>query len=173
MPLRTRPEQPTDHDAIFAVVSAAFGRPDEARLVAALRAAGDVVLSFVADDNDQIVGHVLFTRLFIQTATQRLSALALAPLAVQPARQSTGIGTALTRAGLEQAASADERIVVVLGHERYYPRFGFSPELAEHIEAPFAGPSFMALELVPGALAGVHGRALYPRAFGLADEYSA
>jgi putative acetyltransferase len=57
--------------------------------------------------------------------------------------------------------------VVVLGHPAYYPRFGFSAQLAERFQAPFSGPSFMALELVPGALAGVNGRVRYPPPFGL------
>ena len=58
-------------------------------------------------------------------------------------------------------------IVVVLGHPDYYPRFGFSARLAEGLQAPFSGPSFMALEVVPGALAGVAGKVRYPPPFGL------
>jgi putative acetyltransferase len=54
----------------------------------------------------------------------------------------------------------------VLGHEDYYPRFGFSAALAESLEAPFSGPHFMALELTPGALRG-GGRVRYAKAFGL------
>lgn len=57
--------------------------------------------------------------------------------------------------------------VVVLGHEHYYPRFGFSPALAKHLAAPFSGDAFMALELVPGALAGQAGSVTYPAAFNL------
>jgi putative acetyltransferase len=59
------------------------------------------------------------------------------------------------------------RIAVVLGHPDYYPRFGFSARLAGRLQAPFSGPSFMGLELVPGALAGVAGQVRYPPPFGL------
>ena len=58
--------------------------------------------------------------------------------------------------------------MVVLGHVRYYPRFGFSAELARKLASPFPGEAFMALELVPGALAGRAGSVRYPAAFGIA-----
>jgi putative acetyltransferase len=55
----------------------------------------------------------------------------------------------------------------VLGHERYYPRFGFSCEKARHLASPFPPKAYMALELSDGALAGIHGAVRYPAAFGL------
>jgi putative acetyltransferase len=61
---------------------------------------------------------------------------------------------------------AGHRIVVVLGHPDYYPRFGFSAKLAERLRAPFSGPAFMALEL-PGALSDIAGEVRYPPPFGL------
>jgi putative acetyltransferase len=93
--------------------------------------------------------------------------LALAPLAVTPARQRQGIGSQLVREGLRACAAAGHRIVVVLGHPAYYPRFGFSAALARPLKAPFSGESFMAAELVPGALPGVAGEVRYPPPFGL------
>jgi putative acetyltransferase len=66
--------------------------------------------------------------------------------------QRQGIGSRLIREGLRICADAGHRIVVVLGHADYYPRFGFSARLAERLKAPFSGPAFMALELVAGAL---------------------
>jgi putative acetyltransferase len=60
-----------------------------------------------------------------------------------------------------------ERIVIVLGHPEYYPRFGFSTAKAKSLESPFPPEAFMAMELSPGALEGVQGRVIYPPAFGL------
>ena len=60
-----------------------------------------------------------------------------------------------------------ERIVIVLGHPDYYPRFGFSTAQARLLESPFDPRAFMALELSPGALDGVRGKVRYPAAFGL------
>ncbi len=88
-------------------------------------------------------------------------------MAVLPSYQRTGIGTRLLQEGLRACAEAGHRIVVVLGHPAYYPRFGFSAAMAERLKAPFSGEAFMALELVPGALTGVVGKVCYPPPFGL------
>jgi hypothetical protein len=95
-------------------------------------------------------------------------ALALAPVAVRPDHQKRGIGSALIRSGLEACRAGGHRIVVVLGHAEYYPRFGFSAKLAEPLSSPFSGrDSWMALELVPGALDGVVGTVQYAPPFGI------
>jgi putative acetyltransferase len=60
-----------------------------------------------------------------------------------------------------------ERIVIVVGHPDYYPRFGFSSEKARSLEGPFPPEAFMAMELSPGALDDVRGRVRYPTAFGV------
>jgi putative acetyltransferase len=93
--------------------------------------------------------------------------LALAPLAVLPARQRQGVGSLLVREGLRASAAQGHRVVVVLGHPGYYPRFGFSAALARPLKAPFSGEHWMAAELVSGALAGVAGEVRYPPPFGL------
>ena len=161
-----RAEQPGDSLAIDEVVRQAFGQQDEVTLVQALREGGYNLLSLVAEKEGRIVGHLLFTRLPIEGEHQSWNAVALAPLAVSPAWQKTGIGSALVREGLKQLQESGETIAVVLGHEHYYPRFGFSAELAEVLLAPFSGPSWMALELQPGAMKDVNGRVKYAPPFG-------
>jgi putative acetyltransferase len=69
--------------------------------------------------------------------------------------------------GLDRLSDCGERIVIVLGHEHYYPRFGFSPRKACDLASPFPPEAFMALELAPSALDGVRGKVRYPVAFGL------
>jgi putative acetyltransferase len=162
-----RGETPADWEAVREVNRQAFGQDDEARLVDALRAGGYTRLSLVAEESGRVVGHILFSELPIITQTGTLHALALAPVAVIPNRQRQGIGSQLIREGLRACAGAGYPAVVVVGHADYYPRFGFSARLAERLQAPFSGPSFMALELAPGALAGVAGQVRYPPAFGL------
>jgi putative acetyltransferase len=150
------------------VIRLAFGRDDEASLVVALRTEGAVRSSFVAENDGRIVGHVLFSELLIVGESVTVPALALAPVAVLPGYQRLGIGTRLIRHALEACQKQGHRIVVVLGHPDFYPRFGFSSELAAGLESPFSGkPSFMALELAEGALEGVSGKVRYPAAFGI------
>ena len=88
-------------------------------------------------------------------------------MAVWPDRQGRGIGSTLVRRGLDVLKRRGIAAVIVLGHESYYPRFGFSAALARKLAAPFSGEAFMALELTPGALAGERGTVRYPAAFGL------
>jgi putative acetyltransferase len=162
-----RAETPEDRQAVREVNLQAFRGVDEARLVDALRDGGHARLSLVAEEGGRVVGHILFSNLPIVTQAGTLHALALAPLAVLPARQRQGIGSRLVREGLRLCAEAGHRVVVVLGHPDYYPRFGFSARLAERLKAPFSGAAFMALELVPEALADVTGEVRYPPPFGL------
>jgi putative acetyltransferase len=161
-----RPETSADHQAIRHVNRLAFGQDAEASLVDALRDGGHVRLALVAEHAGRVVGHILFSDLPIVTGSGTVPALALAPLAVLPEFQNRGIGSALVRSGLDECRRQGHKIVVVLGHPHFYPRFGFSPKLAGHLESPFSGQdSFMALELVAGALAGVAGRVQYAPPF--------
>ena len=163
MLIRARAE--ADDDAIRRLNDAAFGGTYESKLVEDLRGAGLAVVEVVADEQT-IIGHILFSMLDVTVNGASVRALALAPMSVQPERQRGGIGSRLVRAGLEQAHAEGWQAVIVLGHREYYPRFGFSAALAQPLQAPFSGPSFMALDLQPGVLQG-GGRVVYPAAFGV------
>jgi putative acetyltransferase len=162
-------ETPGDIEAIAALNHAAFGGEEEVEIIARLRHDGLVALSLVDRDADAIVGHVLFSDLDVVVDGRPIRAVALAPMAVTPARQRQGIGSRLVRQGLSTLKDHGYEAVIVLGHPGYYPRFGFSAALAAKLAAPFSGPAFMALELKPGALAGARGAVRYPRAFRI-DE---
>jgi putative acetyltransferase len=162
-----RREHAADRSAIQIVNEAAFGRPDEADLIERLRTEGAILASFVAELDNQIVGHILFSRMLIDTDDGPVLAVALAPLAVEPRHQRIGVGGRLIEHGLHWLRGRGEHVVIVLGHPEYYPRFGFSSERARALESPFPAEAFMALELLPGALDGIRGRVQYPNAFGL------
>jgi putative acetyltransferase len=141
--------RPADHAAIAAVTEAAFGTPDEVGLIARLREAGDVLFELVAVEDGEVVGHILFSRLWADRVEMYA---ALAPLAVRPGLQRTGHGSALVRAGLESAREFGAHGVLVLGHPAYYPRFGFAADTAAQVKSPYSGsPSFMAVAIEPGA----------------------
>jgi putative acetyltransferase len=113
--IEVREERPEDREGVRAVEEAAFGRPDEADIVDALRGDPAWALSLVALAGGEIVGHLLFSR--------GDRAMTLGPLAVAPAHQRQGVGAALMRAGLGRV----DEPVVLLGHPDYYTRFGFRP----------------------------------------------
>lgn len=165
--LVVRWETPADRAAIREVNDAAFGTTDEGVLIDALREDGLFLRSAVAELHGAVVGHVLFSRVWIDTADGAIDTVALAPVSVLPACQRKGVGDRLIRFGLDALRNDGERIVLVVGHPPYYPRFGFSSALASAIASPFGADVFMALELVPSALAGVRGRVRYPPAFGV------
>jgi putative acetyltransferase len=147
-----REELESDLDAIREVNRLAFGGDAEGWLVDKLRAGGYILTSLVAVEADEIVGHALYSTLPIETDDESIVGAALAPVAVKPERQGAGIGSALIWRGLEICRERGCAAVVVLGHPGYYPRFGFSAELAEGLSAPYSGPALMALEIVPGSL---------------------
>lgn len=167
--LEIRQQVPEDDPAVHRVNALAFGREAEAQLVEALRAAPDSIpeLSLVAVLNGEVVGHILFSSIRIETVEGSVPAISLAPMAVLPEHQNQGVGSALVRWGLENCRRLGHRIVIVLGHPDYYPRFGFSAALAKALECPFGevGEAWMAIELQPGALDGVGGEVRYPPAF--------
>jgi putative acetyltransferase len=162
-----REEQPGDWQQIRKVNEAAFERSDEADLIDRLRQEGVVLLSLVTELDSQIVGHIMFSRMTVETARGPVAAVSLAPMAVLPDRQGHQVGSQLVHRGLAALRDRGEQIVIVLGHKQYYPRFGFSPEKARRLVSPFPPEAFMALELSEGALAGLDGTVKYPGAFGL------
>jgi putative acetyltransferase len=169
MIITVRPEQQADVDDIYELNKLAFGQENEARLVDLLRTAPGYVpgLSLVATADNSLVGHILFSKIFVVSGDARFETLALAPMSVHPAYQKKGVGARLITQGLESARDIGFGSVVVLGHEHYYPRFGFLPASRWGIRAPIDVPDnvFMAMELIPGSLNNVTGVVEYPVEF--------
>lgn len=158
-----RPEQPEDMADIHRVNAAAFGQPQEADLVDALRRAEMLTISLVAIQIDRIVGHIAFSPVTITSDTAVVEAIGLGPMAVLPAYQRQGIGSQLVEAGLEACRESHHRIVIVLGHPAYYPRFGFTPARPHGIVWEHETPvdAFMVCELQHGTLAQTRGVVRY------------
>ena len=153
MQLAIRPETEADFSEVYKVIKAAFEQDIEAKLVELLRSCHAFIpsLSLVATVEEKVVGHILFTKIKIKDENgNEHDSLALAPLAVEPTLQRRGIGGQLIQYGLATARDLGHQSVIVLGHEHYYPRFGFLPAEKWNIKAPFDVPAnvFMAVELV-------------------------
>lgn len=164
--IAVRVEQPADAAQVREINHHAFGGPLEARIVDALRAAPGS-LSLVATADDEIVGHIFFTRVEIRDPSGATVAAGLGPMAVRPSYQRQGVGSELIVAGLDACRRFGYDLVVVVGHPEYYPRFGFIPARAKGIDCEFQVPDevFMVRELRPGALAGHRGIVRYPLEF--------
>ena len=169
-----RPEHPADRHHIFDVHVQAYGEDEEARLVDTLRAEGsfNTALSLVAVHGDRIIGHILFPPITIESRSRTVPALALAVLAIHPMFQCLGIGSALIEEGLEACRSHGHRIIIVVGHPKYYPQFGFVSARRQGIDVTFSCPddALMALPLVTGALDGVNGMVRYHPALSMVME---
>ncbi|MFQ5508390.1 MAG: GNAT family N-acetyltransferase [Leptospirillia bacterium] len=166
--IHIRYERPEDRAAIRTINEQAFDGTGEADLVDALRAAGGITLSLVAETGGTLVGHILFSPVSIETPSGSREAIALAPMAILPEYQRRGIGSQLVRDGLAELTKMGYGAVVVLGHPEYYPRFGFMPASGFDLRCLYDCPdeAYMALELHPGALANLkEGVVHYPPEF--------
>ena len=159
--VEVRAERPGEAAAIERVHTLAFGQPDEAFLVRRLRAEGYTIVSMTAIDGDDIVGHVLFSRLSVPG----LEAVSLAPVAVLPERQRQGIGSEMIRRGLEACRSSALDVALVVGEPGYYTRFGFSLAVGSQFVCPWSGPYLLGLELQPGILGSGTYAVEYPAPF--------
>jgi putative acetyltransferase len=164
--VKIREENKTDLDAIYTVNLSAFETPAEANLVNVLRDSVQLIISLVADVDGATIGHIMFSPVMLSGHTN-LKIMGLAPMAVIPTQQNRGVGSALVKAGLERCRKLDYSAVVVLGHPKYYPRFGFIPSSEFNITSEYEVPDdvFMAMELKPLALRNVSGTIKYSDAF--------
>ena len=161
--MNIRFEQPGDIEKIREVNLQAFETETEANLVEALRNADVELISLVAEENGEVIGHILFSPVILGD----LKIMGLAPMAVLPDRQNKGVGTKLVNAGLQNCEKAGYEAVVVLGHAGYYPRFSFVPSVNFGIKSEYDVPPevFMVKELRQGALKGAAGTVKYHPAF--------
>ena len=125
-----REETTADHEAIARVIEQAFAGArhadgNEARIVATLRAAGALSLSRVADVDGRIVGHVALSPVTLDDGSTGW--FGLGPVAVDPADQGRGVGSALVRAVLAELPALGAHGCVVLGDPGWFARFGFRP----------------------------------------------
>jgi putative acetyltransferase len=164
-----RLERDTDHDAIFQLTKLAFGRDIEAKLMELLIKNNiyQKELSLVAINDDEILGHILFTRISIEPKQENFNAVILGPLAVKPDSQRLGIGSKLIIKGIEVCKSQGYNSILVIGHPKYYPRFGFISASKNGLKSPLPVPdeAFMILELVPKSLKDVKGKIIFPTEF--------
>lgn len=169
-----RQENHNDYKAVFNLIEEAFKTEvfsdhKEQFLVERLRKSDAFIpeLSLVAEIDNTIVGHILVTKLKIKSEANTYNSLALAPVSVLPKFQGQGIGAKLILEAHKKAKELGHTSIVLLGHEHYYPKFGYKQAHTFGITLPFEVPkeNCMAIELVENGLKGVHGIVEYPKEF--------
>ena len=162
-----RSEKPEDIQKIRAVNRQAFETDAEANIIDALRNNGVPLISLVAEEGGDILGHILFSPVSLEDCSQSISIAGLAPMAVLPRYQRKGIGSRLVEEGIRRCEEAGYDAVVVLGHPEYYPRFGFIPSVNYGIRSEYDVPDevFMVKELKEGVLADCKGTVKYHEVF--------
>ncbi len=152
-----REETEKDIPAIHALLDGAFvtaphSQQTEHLIVDALRKSGQLTLSLVAEQDDEIVGCIAFSPVKING--KACDWFGLGPVAVTPDRQGMGIGSELIQSGIRHLRADDARGCVVLGEPDYYSRFGFAP-LPDLKLAGIPDKYFMARPLVDEIPAGL------------------
>jgi predicted N-acetyltransferase YhbS len=169
MDILIREERKNDYDEIKKINDLAFGQENEGKMIEALRKTLDYnsKLLLVAERKEKIVGYILFYPIKIKNEIEEFTVLSLAPMAVYPEYQNKGIGSKLVKRGIEVAKKYDFNAVIVVGHPRYYPRFGFRPASNWGIKLPFNVPDnvFLALELKENSLKNCNGTVVYPKEY--------
>ena len=162
-----REERQGDAERIRGVNLAAFETGTEADLVDALRQQATPLVSLVAEDAANLIGHIMFSPVTL-AGDPGLTLMGLAPMAVVPSRQRQGVGSTLVREGLERCRRLNAAAVVVLGHPEYYPRFGFLPAVRWSLRSEYdvSEEVFMVRELRDGVLTGRSGTIRYHPVFG-------
>jgi len=168
--IEIRQEAQSDFKEVDRIIQSAFRQNNEANLVKLLRSSEAFIpeLSLVSILNGIVIGHILFTRIkIIKPDKNEIESLALAPLSVSPENQNKGIGRQLIWSGLDRARELQYKSVIVLGHEHYYPKFGFVPARKWNIQSPYSVSTnrFMALELESDALKYTEGQVKYAKEF--------
>ena len=170
MEIKIRKETQSDYTDVYNLNKVAFKQDAESKLIELLRKSSAFIpeLSIVAIIDNNIVGHILFTKIIIKAENgTEYNSLALAPMSVIPKYQAKGIGGQLIKHGLNTAKRLGFESVIVLGHKDYYPKFGFKAASQWNIKAPLDVPDnvFMAIELVENGLRGISGVVKYPKEF--------
>lgn len=170
MNIKIRREEEQDYDKVYNVIKLAFENAEhtdhnEQNLVTRLRKSESFIpeLSIVAEKDNKIIGYILFTKINIGNN----EGVALAPLAVLPEFQRKEVGSKLIIEGHKIAKELGYKVSVVLGHEKYYPRFGYSKASLYNIKAPFEVPeeAFMVIELKENQLNYISGKVEYAKEF--------
>ncbi len=159
-----REENESDLITIKKINDRAFGQTQEGHVIGKIRASGTPVLSLVAEIDNTTVGHIFYSTSEIKCNNKRITGMGLAPMVVLPKYQKQGIGKRLINESLNLLKKRSVPFIIVLGHEDYYPKFGFEKASKYGITCQWDGvpdEAFMIMILDKEKMADIHGVAKY------------
>ena len=166
--IKIREEKAEDYDSVREINDKAFGQVEEGRIVDKIREACEEIISLVAVEGEKVVGHIFFSPAEINHKGKTIKGMGLAPMAVHTEYQNKGIGSLLVNEGIIRVKETGCSLIIVLGHEKYYPRFGFETASMYGIKPQWDGvpdEAFMLMILDKETMAGVSGVATYRKEF--------
>ena len=168
--VKIRPATMRDFDLIESVLRSAFttsdfGYNDEGERMKHLHEQGDALVSLFAEVDGVPVGYIMFSRMEAEADGNPVIAAALAPVGVVPEWQGHGVGGQLIKAGLASLKPQGVQLSFVVGSSDFYARFGYSADIAQPYDSPYAGPYFMAIQLDPTLIPPISGKAEFAPAF--------
>jgi len=166
--IKIREEKAEDYQAVREINNSAFGQPEEGRIVDKIREACDEIISLVAVEGEKVVGHIFFSPAEINYKGKAIKGMGLAPMAVHTSYQNKGIGSLLVDDGIKKVKETSCSFIIVLGHDKYYLRFGFETASMYGIKPQWEGvpdEAFMIMILDKETMAGDSGIAKYRKEF--------
>jgi len=166
--IKIREERVEDYKSVRIINDSAFGQPEEGRIVDKIREMCKEIISLVAVKGEKVVGHIFFSPAVINHDGKEIKGMGLAPMAVHPDYHNKGIGSLLVNEGLKRVKKTNCPFIIVLGHEKYYPRFGFERASKYGIKPQWKDvpdKAFMVMILDKERMAGVTGVVKYRKEF--------
>lgn len=166
MDLFLRDEISEDYSIVEKITFEAFDNNDEVEIVKKLRDSPNII-SLVAEDEGQVIAHIMFSEIDIVDKEITHKAIALAPMSVSPSHQKQGVGKMLITFGINRCKELGYPLIIVLGHVNYYPKFGFVPAYPLGFTSIFnvTSNAWMVLELTEGKAREINGEVIYHSAF--------
>ena len=156
-----RETQESDLEEVFNLIHSSFSNKAESDVVKQLISDGDVLINFVVESSDTIIGNVVVSQITMEPDIG-LFCGGVAPLSVLPDHQSAGIGSQLMKAAIKESKEMEMDALFLLGDPNYYKRFNFK---VSSLESDYSPEHFQELELTKGCLINLKSKVTYAKAF--------
>ena len=156
-----RETQESDLEEVFNLIHSSFSNKAESDLVKQLISDGDVLINLVVESSDTIIGNVVVSKITMEPDLG-LFCGGVAPVSVLPDQQSSGVGSKLMTAAINESKKMGIDALFLLGDPNYYKRFGF---VVSTLKNDYSVENFQELELTEDCLVNIKSKVTYANAF--------